>query len=575
MSDRLCKTLWYAVLLVAFSLTTALAQTSPNGAPAAPASKSLGTLTGRVLDPDGEPLPDVEVVVRGRGGLRQFSQNTKTDDDGNFKFTGLPAQQYRLLCQGNGIYVPAASKQTAWHYLGEQVTLNLVKGGVITGRVTDAFGEPLIGIGVYVERLGDSTGDIVSDTERRPRLTDDRGIYRVFGLEPGVYVIHVKGQSEIPGPAGMQSNEVSTYYPSGVRATASKITVQSGAEISGIDLQHAGRLGRTVSGTVTGARKAEIEMPISLTALGLYNPTSQQLEYTTASVNGDGFAFQGVSDGEYDVLAVGPSLRDNSMFATPVRVKVSGADVSGIKLRLTPLGSVSGRLIHEPAACRKDELVFEEVGITAQSVVADLYQREMVGGLLRELQSFTGDMPESTGTFTLRNLMAGRQFLQFSLPPGWFVKAAKQPAAPATPAAKQPSDLDVGRLGFVLKAGEQLKGLTVTLAGGAASLSGTLESKTPLPATLRVHLIPADATQADELLRYDEAVVESGRFAFANLAPGKYWLLAQPHDERAGKAAWHEQTRLKLRKAAEAAAQVIELKACQDVRDARLPFAAQ
>jgi hypothetical protein len=568
-------------LLVLLNCYGVPAQTPPTAVAPAPTSKSASTLSGRVLGPDGEPLADVQVTVRGRGGVRPFSQSTKTDDEGKFKFTGLPAQQFRLFCDSDGVLVQAAERGTGLHYLGEQVTFNLVKGGVITGRVTDALGEPLVGMTVRAERLRDLTGNVATEITPRSRQTDDRGIYRLFGLEPGVYVVHVKGMGEFGDAFGVQSFEVPTYYPATVRATAAEITVQSGAEISGIDLQHAGRRGHTVSGSVTGTKYAAAEMPMSMTALGLYNPATQQLEQTAASVNQGGFAFQGVSDGEYDVLAFGVSLHENSTAAAPVRVKVSGADVNSVALKLTPLGSVSGRLLREPAACHKGELAFEEVGITAQPAEAGgLYLHRIAGAGMYELQMLNDNLPEATGDFTVRNLPAGRQFLQFKLPPGWYVKAAKMPAAPVTAAAKQPGDLDVGRNGLMLKAGEQLKGLTVTLSSGAASLSGTLESKLPLPARLRVHLIPAEAAPTDELLRYHEAPVDGGRFAFDNLAPGKYWLLAHVPGEPAPRAsaalplAWNTAERAKLRRAAEAAKQEIELSPCQRAQAVILRYAA-
>lgn len=581
------KRFWFSALsqlalLVLANCYGVSAQTPPTAAPSEPTSKSVGTLTGRVLGPDGEPLAGVQVSVKGRGVLRPFSQSAKTDEEGNFKFTGLPAQQFRLFCYGDGVSVQTVESENALHYLGEQVTFNLVKGGVITGRVTDALGEPLVGVTVRAELLRDLNGNPVTENIPRSRQTDDRGIYRIFGLEPGVYVVHVKGMGEFGGPFSVQSPEVPTYYPSTVRATAAEITVQSGAELSGIDLQHTGRRGHTVSGSVTGTKNAAAEMPMSMTALGLYNPASQQLEQTTASINRGGFAFQGVSDGEYDVLAFGLSLHENSTAAVPLRVKVSGADVSGIALKLTPLGSVSGRLLREPVACHKGELAFEEVGITAQSAEANgLYLHRIAGGGMRDLQMLNDNLPEATGEFTVRNLPAGRHFLQFNLPPGWYVKAAKQQpelVAPANSATtgkpKAAPEMDVARAGIALKPGEQAKSLIVTLAGGAASLSGTLQSKTPLPSRLRVHLIPAEAAWADELLRYDETAVKDGRFVFANLAPGKYWLLAQSDEARTGKAVWNEQARLKLRKAAEAAAQMVELKACQPESQVRIRYGA-
>src|SRR5581483_7973250 len=93
--------------------------------------------------------------------------------------------------------------------------------------------------------------------------------------------------------------------------------------------------------------------------------------------------------------------------------------------------------------------------------------------------------------------------------------------APAT-------QVDIARNGFSLQPGESLTGVTVTVAEGAAALSGKVVAATTgatHPAQLRVFLLPAEATAADEVLRYAEMRLRSdGSFAFGNLAPGKYWL---------------------------------------------------
>jgi hypothetical protein len=45
----------------------------------------------------------------------------------------------------------------------------------------------------------------------------------------------------------------------------------------------------------------------------------------------------------------------------------------------------------------------------------------------------------------------------------------------------------------------------------------------------RLHVIPAKSVAAENIPRYAETRAESdGSFAFKNLAPGKYWLLARP-----------------------------------------------
>jgi hypothetical protein len=132
-----------------------------------------------------------------------------------------------------------------------------------------------------------------------------------------------------------------------------------------------------------------------------------------------------------------------------------------------------------------------------------------------------------------------------------------------------------------LKAGEKVSGVTVTIAEGAAGVSGKVApAKAPagdgsrLPARLRVHMVPAEAAAANDVLRYAEAFARSdGSFSLNNIAPGKYWLLAraipddEPSDAQPLPVALDAIERAKLRKEAEALKIEIELKPCQRVVD--------
>ncbi|MBI1765312.1 MAG: hypothetical protein HYR56_28185, partial [Acidobacteria bacterium] len=362
-----------------------------------------------------------------------------------------------------------------------------------------------------------------------------------------------------------QSRELSTYYPATTRAEAAEVTVERGAEVTGIDIRHAGRAGQTVSGTLTFAAGTEPAQKESGTAwVGLFNRALREIEYELPWVDGTRFVFKGVAAGEYDLLA--RSYERNAAPAAPLPVTVKGADINGLTLKLTPLGALAGRVVIEQpaAACQKSALAYDEIVLAAQRVEAGTNAESAL-----PLYSFA--TPDAVGNFKLPMLTPGRYALQFTLPFGWYVKTLErsQPAA-ARAAAKD--------FGVPLKSGESLTGLLATLLGSAASLRGVVESKAALPPRLRVHLIPADPTWADEVLRYAEAPVNAGRFAFDNLAPGKYWLLARPlaDDESSERAtrpvAWDANERAKLRREAEAAKQEISLATCQRAADFKLPY---
>ena len=101
-----------------------------------------------------------------------------------------------------------------------------------------------------------------------------------------------------------------------------------------------------------------------------------------------------------------------------------------------------------------------------------------------------------------------------------------------------------------------------------------------LPSRLRVHLAPAEAANATDPLRYAEETARGdGAFAFNNIAPGRYWLIARamPEDEPIDlpptPIAWDANERTKLRREAEALKIEVELKPCQRVTEQIVKFA--
>ena len=74
--------------------------------------------------------------------------------------------------------------------------LQLPRGSVITGTVVDEYGEPTPGTQVRVMRYVVQAGRRTLQ-QTGNGATDDRGIYRVYGLQPGEYIV-----SAVPRNAG-------------------------------------------------------------------------------------------------------------------------------------------------------------------------------------------------------------------------------------------------------------------------------------------------------------------------------------------------------------------------------------
>ena len=81
------------------------------------------------------------------------------------------------------------------------ITIRLWKEGAITGRVVDDFGEPVVGILVqaWAERFQAGRAMFESALPVVGR-TDDRGVYRMIEVPPGLYVV-VIAQPLVTTPA--------------------------------------------------------------------------------------------------------------------------------------------------------------------------------------------------------------------------------------------------------------------------------------------------------------------------------------------------------------------------------------
>jgi hypothetical protein len=559
------------------------------------ANAQTGVITGRVINEEGSGMPSVTVnlmpVAADRRPAQGGSQNrTATDEDGNFKFTELPQRVYWVAASATKGYVQrpvsiSERKDGGYHRIGANVTITMIKGGAITGRVTNAIGEPMIGVQVNAAMTRDAEGNPIRVGGNRQRFTDDRGVYRIYGLQAGTYVVFTRNNAYSPFPSPYD-HDAPTYHPSSTRETATEVTVTTGDEASGVDIRYRGELGRVISGMVTGGR--EPSSPYSgITVMlisgddGVYVAGSNVVRRDDGT---SGFSIHGVSDGEYEVIARrGGANNEESFASAPRRIVVKGADVGGIELKLLPLGSISGKFALEaaPAACESNrKFSLEEALLNLR------YETKPSGSAPARSLSITNGLTEK-GEFTVYNLEANNYFLEPRLPnENWYVKsitsAASTPAS-ARSAAARPADR--ARSGIALKAGEKISGVTVTLADGAGAVSGKVTPAkatagalagegSRLPSRLRVHLVPAETVAASDVLRYAETFARSdGSFSLSNIAPGKYWLAAraapddEPIDGPPAPVAWNAIERAKLRKEAESIKTEVELKPCQRVED--------
>jgi hypothetical protein len=545
----------------------------------------------------------VNIAGNVQSAITSLLRPVSSDADGKFELTGLGPGAYSVSASSPG-YVLSDQDSKAFYRPGETATLTLTKGGVITGKVTNSSGDPVIGAlvravktresndkpvkvrGSLASQIGDSLEMVLG-----PFKTDDRGIYRIYGLTPGFYQVAAggrSGQAFSLGGGNAYDGDAPTYYPSSTIETAAEVTVVAGDEATGIDIRYRENRGHSIGGTVTVASGP----PAQAITVVLARANGVQEATSIIMAGRDHFGFDALLDGEYVVTAMA-SAGNLSMptsgegitasVSQPRRITIRGADVSGVNLVVEPLASIAGRAVLEPlqdakqkAACKGlRPAPIEGTVLTARNE----RKQATVDPISGPLGAFKDTTPSDKGEFVLSLLRPGVHRINVQLPAEHiYVRAITLPQADSN--AKP---IDAAKNGISLKSGETIKGVVVSMSEGAAGLSGKVvigpESKPP-EAKMRVWLAPAEPEAADDVLRYFEAdATADGSFVLTNLAPGKYWLVAReiPEQEKAEAEhmplAWDPGARIALRLEGDASKKVIDLTQCQIVSDYRLKYA--
>ena len=567
------------MFLAALSSLCASAQAQQSGVSAPkPETTGTGSITGRVVNENGEPLPNAVVSISavGRGSS---DPGVATDRDGNFQFESLDTNLQYYISAAMPAYTalprnPAANQPAAYR-AGDSVTLTLIKGGVITGRVTNAAGEPLVGIRVQAEMVVRSrNGRRVLNGWAMERLTDDRGVYRIYGLAPGPYLVMAggAGMSYSSSNVDPYDTDVPTFAPSSTRDTASEVNVRSGEEVANIDITYRGEQGRTISGIVSAPAGETERVSVSLTPVGESGASWSGQRFPEMS--GRTFSYVGLGDGDYHLYAYSYSKTREYGVSEIKRIRIRGADVTGIELTPQPMAAVAGRVVLEetntPECTDKSRPSFDAMTVGGWHNDTDAAKE-----IPQSIWSMGSPVkPDAQGNFLVRNLAAGEYYFYPRVPAkNWYVRAIEFAASP------QKKPIDATRVWTNVRSGERLSGLAITLAPGGASFSGQFSVAEGEQAAARtlVYLVPVERERAENILSYFGTPVSAeGKFAINNIAPGRYWIFVQTlgEDEPVPSARIrfpHEtETRAQLRREAEAAKTRIEFKPCQNVADFKL-----
>jgi hypothetical protein len=474
-----------------------------------------GIVSGRVTL-DGKASAGVEVVLLSDTNERRaLFGKTFTDAEGRFRLNVEAAGRYRVTPLAPAYVAPDALSVTRAITVapGEEITgtdFALVRGGVITGRITAPDGRPAIAERIMLTPIGEAG-------QSRPALdlpasifeTDDRGVYRIFGLPPGRYLVSAGTAGENVG-AGLRGRRLSytrTFHPNVTeQSRATAVEVALGAEASNIDIALMRRAESfTASGRIIDARNGQ---PLAGAPFG-YAATREGGRMAGAPANdmradakGE-FLIENLTPGRYVVFVV--SDRESAVYSEPLPFEVTSGNVSGLELKAQQGSSVSGAVVVEGAS--DASLVRRLAGIALAYV---LYQPEMLR-TAREMPVINAD-----GSFRLNGLRPGKLRIATNtqrLPRGFSILRLERDGIAQRDGIDIPQDAT------------HIAGVRVVMAYGSGIVRGQAQvSGGVLPPGTRLFVL-ARRTGADAVTIAASTEVDArGSFVLEGLAAGEYEL---------------------------------------------------
>jgi protocatechuate 3,4-dioxygenase beta subunit len=479
------------------------------------------TVSGRVTL-KGEPARGVVVLLQSeeamRAGDRSPGLRMKSDENGRFRFAGLKAGRYTLIAFAPGFVTPSensfGSRAKAIDLAdGENVDsqeIALKRGAVITGRVTDASGKPLVEQRVELTRLDDRGQPTRGAPGFSPyaNSTDDRGIYRIYGLQAGRYLVGA-GFAQREGSIMVTVNRTYyqfTYHPDTTEQSKAKvIDLSEGFEATGIDIKMADAkktydvFGRVVNAD-TGQPMAGVRMSFGSLGDGgkRIGPTGSFGNQSDAQGE---FHIPGVLPGKYAAFA--SREQDSDLYSEPVLFEIGDEDVTGLVVKMRGGGSISGVAVIE--------------GTNDPAILSKLSQIQVYANVRSEELSAPSGSPANVGTdgsFALRGVNPGMARLNI-------YNRAETPRFSILRIERDGAAL---REGVQINPGEQVTGVRVVIGPGTNTLRGQLRvtgGSLPEEAILVVNAYRAGTEIVNGRSRQVEA---GGRFVIEGLTPGEYDL---------------------------------------------------
>lgn len=331
------------------------------------ADAEQGSVAGSVLSAvSGQPLRRAQVLLRpmeaGNSALAQT-----TGEDGKFSFPKVAPGRYSINVQRDG-YLPLSAGRIGLYKMppvfyvqpGQAIRsfdFRMTPWGLLAGKVKFDDAEPAVNVAVQLYRefyLRGRHGWVIAASTR----TNDRGEYRVHGLEPGSYYVAAVYQSPPLPPnaeeqrrtdaAGRPVAELSyavTFFPEVQKlADAVAVRLAAGQEVGGIDifltLVHTVRIHGRVTSALSG--KVVASPSITLRWNDAENTGSVTAPVDVTFDKDQNFEIKGVTPGPYLIVTTGAD--DGKALSGRTAISVGDSDVAALEIVIGPEQKWKGKI---------------------------------------------------------------------------------------------------------------------------------------------------------------------------------------------------------------------------------------
>ena len=460
----------YAILLIAIA----------TGLHITPAR--AGVIRGAIVEKNtGYSLAHASVTLQSVGN--QSSRTVLTNDAGIFEFDNLPAGAYVVKASRRG-FIPGEYGQRRWNSAGTaiviaedgsfSVRIPLSRFGSISGTVRDS------------NEVGIADQDVAAYTNTQPphfvtrARSDDRGVFRISGLDPGTYLVRTTGNND----------EDRGYLPTFSRQTlrveeARTVTVYPDEDANDGDVRPiAGKLFE-ISGNAAPLPASNYGWAVKVT---LASETGRVVN------QGQGFHFGALAPVHYELYAEAREIAPGS--------RVFGGQFA-LERNLTiplPLTEV-----------RESQIVLQDAG-EAVSATGLVRRKDLAG---------TGPVQVvKLGRSDSIPLLPGRWEIAIAPPSGYYV-ARFSPVVRDNPGPPEGWNVvEAGRsFGF--------SRFVATLSNGPGGIHGTVRVSNELAWGAPVFLERWDSVTRQRLLDLRETRTDiRGNYRFDSLPPGEYRILS-------------------------------------------------